>query len=163
MIDRQKSAKGWVCGGVLLTASLFFSGCGKPGQLAGLVPAKGAVKYNGAVVEGATIAFIPDGTQESEQRTASALSDAEGKFAMMTLQPEDGAFPGTYKVLISKAVPDRVYTQEEVQGFFRQGMPTPMPSYTHHLPEKYSKWDSTPLSITLGKKGDKNIVFELAD
>ena len=77
----------------------------------------------------------------------------------MTLQPKDGAFSGNYKVQIAKEVPDRVFTREEL---LNSGKPL-RPTFTNKLPAKYAKPDSTPLSITLEKKGDKNIVFELTD
>jgi hypothetical protein len=36
---------------------------------------------------------------------------------MMPLQPQDGVFPGKYKVVISKNVPEKVYTFEETMEF----------------------------------------------
>lgn len=147
--------------GLILVAALVSSiGCGKAGHLSGLVPAKGVVTYKGSPVEGATVMFIPDGAESLGQRTASAMTDAEGKFVTMTLQPEDGIFPGPYKVTIKQDVPDKVYTKEELEA---HPMGLPAPTYTNKLPAKYADAKSTPLSITLEKKGDTGIMFELTD
>ena len=151
--------------GFVLCSTLFFVGCGSGANLSGVVPAMGVVTYKGAPVEGATVSFLPDTsvTSSTEQRPATAKTDASGKFAMMTLQPKDGAFPGTYKVVIAKRIPEKVYTQEELQAFFRQGKPTPIPKETNELPEQYGDLKTTPLDITLEAKGNRSIVFDLSD
>ena len=148
--------------GLVLTLAVCSAGCGKTGQLSGLVPAKGVVTYKGAPVEGATIMFIPTGgSTSSEQRSASATTEADGTFVVMTLQPKDGIFPGQYKVVITKLVPDKVYTEEELKA--SNGMGIAPPTFTNKLPAKYADQKSTPESITFDKKGNTNIVFELTD
>ena len=159
---QSKIATRLALGWFFIVVGMSIVGCGKASNLSGLAPAQGVVNYKGDPVEGASITFIPDGAT-SEQRPAAATTDAGGRFVMMTLQPKDGAFPGQYKVLITKAVPDKVYTQEEIQEFFRQDKPTPLPNYTHQLPEKYAKAETTPLTITLEQKGNTAITFDLVD
>ena len=154
---------------VFLYLSLFLvTGCSKTGQLSGLVPAKGVVLYKNAPVEGATLTFfaesaVSDAGSSSEQRPATAVTDASGHFSLMTLQPDDGVFPGQYTVVITKNIPERVYTNEEMQAFFRQGKPTPIPASKNELPEQYSKPTTSPLKVDLDKKGNKALKFELGD
>ncbi|MCL2624014.1 MAG: carboxypeptidase-like regulatory domain-containing protein [Planctomycetaceae bacterium] len=158
---------------ILVLISLYLcifivTGCGKASQLPGLVPAKGDIKYKNAPVEGAALTFFPETVasntdHSSEQRPATAVSDASGRFTMMTLQPDDGVFPGQYTVVITKNIPERIYTNEEMQEFFRQGRPTPIPQSTNELPEQYSSPTTSPLKIDLGPKGDKTLKFELVD
>jgi len=152
-----------------LCLSLFFlTGCRQESRIPGLVQARGVVLYDNAPVEGASLTFYPESAVSgaggsSEQRPATAVSDASGRFAMMTLQPNDGVFPGKYTVVISKDIPERVYTNEEMQEFFRQGRPTPIPKSNNELPEKYSHPETSPLKVDLGPKGDKALKFELDD
>ncbi|MDR1958042.1 MAG: DUF4198 domain-containing protein [Planctomycetaceae bacterium] len=142
---------------------LFPAGCTQNG-LSGLAPASGVVLYDGKPVEGALVLFVPDGgANVPEQRPASAETDVNGKFVMMTLQPKDGVFPGKYKVVITKNIPEKVYTFEETQEFFRRGRPTPVPKSHNHLPEKYADAQTTPLEITLEIKGNKTLKYELQD
>ena len=153
---------------LLCLSLLFLSGCDKAGRLQGLVPAKGVVLYKGTPVEGASLTFVPDnavsGTSSStEQRPATAVSDASGRFTMMTLQPNDGVFPGKYTVVITKNIPTRVYSNEEMQEFFRQGRPTPIPEEKNELPEQYSSPQTSPLKVDLNQKGDKSLTFELLE
>ena len=150
----------------LLGLGLFCSpGCGDANRLPGLVPARGVVLYKNAPVEGATLTFFPEAAAagSSEQRPATAVSDASGQFTMMTLQPNDGVFPGQYTVVITKNIPERVYTNEEMQEFFRQGRPTPIPVTKNELPEVYASPETSPLKIDLNQKGNKALKFELVD
>ena len=149
----------------LLCLNLLFStGCEKAGRIQGLAPAKGVVLYKGTPVEGASLTFIPDHAGPStEQRPATAVSDASGCFTMMTLQPNDGVFPGKYTVVITKDIPERVYTNEEMQEFFRQGQPTPIPKSNNELPKQYSSPQTSPLNVDINQKGDKLLKFELDD
>lgn len=147
---------------------VFVPGCGKINRMSGLVPAKGVVLYKNTLVEGATLTFIPESAvsdvgSSSEQRPATAVTDASGRFTMMTLQPDDGVFPGKYTVVITKNIPEKVYTNEELQAFFRQGKPTPIPEEKNELPDQYSDPNTSPLKIDLSPKGDKTLKFDLVE
>ena len=154
---------------VLLCLCLFSAtGCGKAGRIPGLVPAKGIVLYNNIPVEGALLTFIPESPvaesgSSSEQRPATAVTNTSGRFSMMTLQPDDGVFPGKYTIVISKDAPEKVYSNEELQAFFRQGLPTPIPESKNELPGQYSNPATSPLKVDIGSKGDRSLKFEIAD
>lgn len=150
-----------IWGLVLVFAGVSLIGCsGGSTNLSGLVPVKGVVKYNGAPVEGASVMFLPDGGATAQQRSASGTTDSHGEFALMTLQPKDGIFPGNYKVVVSKMAPDKVLSREQLED---RSLRTGPPTFTNKLPKKYETKESTPLSMTFEKKGNKEIVLELTD
>lgn len=87
-----------------------FSGCGSqtdvPEFYKDLVPVSGVITFKKQPLAGATVTLVPYGTDAV--RAAYGLTDAEGKFSVMTpingISPDKtkGAVPGTYRVLISK-------------------------------------------------------------
>ena len=76
-----------------------WTGCGDKSQLKGLVPVEGVVYYDGTPLEGAAVKFFPE---DVSGRTATAMTGADGKFVLMTLNPKDGVAPGEYKVTVVK-------------------------------------------------------------
>ena len=124
-------------------AFLAVSGCGDKGIK--LVKISGTVKYNdGTPVRGgseqghAIITFSPanfDAEPAAGQghKGASAMIDAEGRYAMATLlRQADGVIPGDYKVII------RVW---EKDGDASSTL----------IPEKYGDREATDLKITVDK------------
>ena len=85
-------------------AALFCVGCGgsKSGSRAELVPAAGVVTYNGEPVADATLEFRS--ATDVPNSLAAGQTDAEGKFILTTDRPNDGALPGSYKVVVKKEV-----------------------------------------------------------
>jgi hypothetical protein len=80
-----------------------FSGCGSSGRE--LVPVTGTVKYSDGTVpkgEVMVIRFEPvslaSGTPDAMSKAASGAIQADGSFRLHTIDPDDGAFPGEYKV-----------------------------------------------------------------
>ncbi|MDR0521592.1 MAG: DUF4198 domain-containing protein [Planctomycetaceae bacterium] len=128
---------------------LFFIGCSPSTRLSGLVPAEGVVLHNGSPVSGATVSFIPLG----ETRSAVAVTDANGRFKMMTLHPADGIMAGGYVITLSKT--------EEIGGGKRDEDSAAEPLIVQHLPVKYAERETTNLRITVSAKGDRNIRLEL--
>lgn len=77
-------------------------GCSK-GPSVKTIPVTGTVTYAGAALEGATVTFVnadPDG------RSASGVTDAQGKFKLITLvtpgRQQDGAVAGDYVATVVK-------------------------------------------------------------
>lgn len=92
------SGKSMIVG--MLALSLFlFAGCA--GDREGLDTAKvsGKVTLGGQPVEGAQVVFAPT---SGGGKAATGRTDASGNYALTTLDPEDGALPGSYRVMISK-------------------------------------------------------------
>jgi hypothetical protein len=81
------------------------AGCG---QRLPLVPVSGQVTMNGRPLDGAIVVFAPPPAANDVVRVGSAMTDADGRFALQTnYSPRvtgKGAMPGAFKVTISKSV-----------------------------------------------------------
>jgi hypothetical protein len=85
--------RGQLC--VLILGVLTCAGCGN-----GLVDLNARVTLDGKPLEGAAVSLISAGA--TRNRTASGMSDANGKVRFTTFQPNDGVLPGEYKVVVIK-------------------------------------------------------------
>lgn len=135
-------------------------GCGGEEGIPGVVPVTGTVTHQGQPVEGAQIAFGPEG----EGRAAAGKTDAGGRFQLTTLRMDDGALPGKYKVTIKKITVVGGMTAEETEEWFNThpnaAMP-PMPDIENSLPEKYSKAEESGLTAEVTKGGENDFTFDL--
>ena len=141
-----------------LLALLFLPalGCQKSG-LEGLVPVSGTATYQGKPVEGADIIF-----SREAGRPASGKSDSAGNFHLTTLDPNDGAQPGTYKVVISKRKVTNAMTAEQAEAWFAKHAGPPPPSPIHNdLPEKYANEQTSGFSAAVTDGGENRFTFEL--
>lgn len=140
---------------ILLGVILLFAGCRHDAGLDGLVPAGGIVTLNDEPVENAFLLFRPI----EQEQAASATTDADGRFSLMTFQPGDGARSGEYLVTVTK---------KEIRGEIRIERPDGTNQkivhdnreIANHLPEKYASPCSTDLKITIPETG--NTKLELA-
>ncbi len=62
-------------------------------------PVSGVVTLDGKPVPGATVTFIPD---DSKSNSAATSCDDKGKYSMSTFKQDDGAIPGSYKIIVAK-------------------------------------------------------------
>lgn len=139
-----------------------FTGCNQ-GGLPGLVAGKGQVNYDGTPLPGATVTFLPAEGLADGRRSAAAMTDAQGKFNLRTLNPGDGILPGDYIITVIKTEsPPELSEEEKAKILMGQARP-PVPKLTqeHLIAEKYASNDTTDLKLTIGPKGDKNIKLEL--
>lgn len=87
---------GWMA---VCLAALAIMGCNQGGSSLDTVPVSGIVTLDGTPVEGAVVTFSPTSTTGT---AASGKTDATGRYQLTTLNPGDGALPGSYNVIISK-------------------------------------------------------------
>lgn len=113
-------------------------------QLDGLVSVEGTVLYGSEPVADALVSFSPMMTN-SGLRSASAMTDPNGRFNMTTRYRNDGVMPGEYKVAIRKM---QEKSTNEVKS---------------HLPSKYASVEESGLSITVTPKGNRVVRFTLSD
>lgn len=134
-------------------------GCGKSG-LNGTYRATGKVTYKGQPIEGATVVFSP---VAQDGRAASAMTDAQGVFSLTTLEANDGALPGQYKVFISKTTTagKANMTPDEARMTLSSGRPTVLPR-DEGLPVKY-KNDAGGLTAEVSSSGKNEFTFDLVD
>ena len=147
-----------VLGIVVLFACLCSCGCSK-GNLSGLVPCKGKVTLNGSPCAGAQVQFIPSSSDSG--RTAIGETDSAGNFTVRTLQPDDGAYPGEYKIAITRF--EFVGPESKVVIEDNPTKEVPGRPQENTLPKKYAKAASSGLTISVPPGGKKDIVFELTD
>jgi hypothetical protein len=80
----------------IVTLLVLNSGCGDDSGLATRYPVSGKVTYKGSPVKKASINFIPN---DPEGRPAGGRVE-DGQYVLTTLDPDDGAIPGKYKITI---------------------------------------------------------------
>lgn len=142
--------------------ALISAGCGGgTAKVSGVVPVSGVVTFQGAPVQGANLTFYPDGPGG---RAAAGTTDAQGKFQLTTLNANDGAKPGTYKVMVSKmetSGPGATMTQEEQTKYLEQHGSPPPTETKNALPQQYSSVTTTPLTATVADGGKNEFNFDL--
>ncbi|MDO4585881.1 MAG: carboxypeptidase-like regulatory domain-containing protein [Planctomycetia bacterium] len=149
---------------LVLTSGLFV-GCQKS-KLKGLVPAEGVVTHNGTPVEGALVTFGPK-TATGEAAGATGITDAQGKFKMMTLDPGDGVYPGEYFITVSKNIIEGGLSREDDWARMndksgeREKAETPEQTVTHMLPRQYEEIGMSGLEIVIPPEGKKDITLAL--
>ncbi len=129
---------------ICLLSLLVLAGCG--GQSGPrTVKAAGVVTLDGAPVADANVTFV----DEAAAITATAISDAQGRFALRHNAEKDGAVPGSYKVMVSKTV---------LGGNEKGGTEI---TITHGLPAKYSSTATSGLKETVPDSGKDDFKIEL--
>jgi hypothetical protein len=78
---------------------LMAAGCGARDDHPPRFPVTGIVTYQGKAVEGADVVFVPD---RPPAQAAFGKTDAQGKYRLTTIDKNDGAVSGNYKVKVSK-------------------------------------------------------------
>jgi hypothetical protein len=133
----------------LLTVVL--TGCGGRGT----TPVQGVVRLEGTPVTGATVLFMPDG--QPRGRPASGFTQSDGTFQLTTYRQDDGALPGTYRVVVQKteaakdqssgerSAMERAKAKFEEKSTQRARKPA--------LPDTYAKFETTPLRCTVPVTG----------
>lgn len=146
-------------------------GCSGGGALSGLAPVEGIVTHNGNPVEGATVVFAPKNASNSS-RSASAITDKNGTFKMMTLQPADGVQPDEYYVAISKKesyLDGKPYVPIVAEGIVDDDKSASKQIdkdkivWKDVVPSKYGTAKSSGLEIVVSAAGDRQVKFELTD
>lgn len=118
----------------------------------------GTVTFRGQKVAEADIIFSP-----ANGNAAYGKTDESGKYQLSTFGENDGAIPGSYKVMISKKVITNGMTAEESRNYFAQhGTPPPEPVYEYLVPMKYGDIN-TPLTATVGASESGPIDFNMTD
>jgi hypothetical protein len=144
----------WIVTMLSMLLAGLLTGCGssRNPEWADTVPVSGSVTYNGSPVEGASVTFRPDSSQD---RGAVGVTDASGQFRLMTYEPNDGAIPGSFRVTIEKTV---------LEGAIETDDSLAPPAKTRDLlPVRYKNVDTSGLSAEVEEGEEKEFPFELSD
>ena len=133
------------CGIVAFAVAISFTlvGCsGRPANRPATYPVSGIVQFSGSPVAGATVGFQ---SKQPQGRSASGITDAQGRYKLTTFSRGDGAPPGDYGVIVLKYKE----TASASGGEYRpvQGPERPP---EHELPPKYAAAGTSGLEATVG-------------
>ena len=112
-----------------------------------VVPAEGAIFYEGRPAAGARLVFHPYAFVGNEPRRAYATADHEGRFYVSTFGTGDGAVPGSYVVTVDWIPPCPPGGDAEKYA-----------DLGNVAPKRFQNTDSTPLRV---KIVDTNAVVKL--
>src|SRR5688500_2528437 len=145
----RTNAKAWILLAAVLTT---LAGC----ERAGVVPVKGTVHYEGQPLPKASVTFL---TQDSSGRDAHGFTDENGVFQLTTFEPNDGALPGKYKVIVQVApeVDTSVIATTPTEA--QSAAPVKPKAGGIVIPPQYSQPDQTTLVQEIPATGE--IVFDL--
>lgn len=144
----------FVCGILLLSAA----GCRKKHSGPDVMPAGGTVSFQGRPVSGALVVCCP---ASPSAPAAYGNTDSEGRFQLTTYEPGDGAVAGEYRVTVSKNTVTGMSIEEAEAYYQREKKNPPLPTVTHHLPQKYDDAANTPLRIKVVSDNPNEFHLEL--
>ncbi|MDZ4783553.1 MAG: hypothetical protein SGJ19_25175 [Planctomycetia bacterium] len=125
-----------------LLVALFFAsltGCGGSG-LPGTVPIRGKIFYQRKVLTAGTVLYSP---VNDSGRQARGELQSDGTFTLTTLEANDGALPGEYRVVILAYAP---HPGEPGRGDVPADAPPPTIERGFVIPEKYTTPEETPFT-----------------
>mgnify|MGYP001260950206 CR=1 FL=1 len=149
-----------VCLLVFFSAGVVMTGCSNQPSKPKTYPVTGTVTLNGKPVEGATVTFVPKDPNagDPKPRAATAITDANGRYAIGTFATGDGAIPGEYLVKVTKyRVPNqqqqaaREDAESEMQAYlqYQQAPQQVKTGPQNELPAKYENEKTSGLFITV--------------
>lgn len=139
-------------------------GCYKSNRLKGLVPGHGVVIHEEKPLSEAQITFHPKTGTES-LRGAYAETDANGRFKLSTLHPQDGIEPGAYVVTVEKTE-KRAKMDPETALKITAGEIRGPDSLTEKPPKslidpRFADRETSGIEIEIDRKGNKSIEIRL--
>ncbi|OYW20145.1 MAG: hypothetical protein B7Z55_07710 [Planctomycetales bacterium 12-60-4] len=145
------------CDWKLLTSiliTLFAIGCDRDSEGPELAVVNGTIKYQGDPLENAMVLFLPDTPGDP---SASATTDASGRYRLQSATSGNGAIVGRYRVTVTARGPDKVLPEGQSLSGLPGGNTEPGEPL---IPSKYFLPDTSGL-IGLVESGKNTIDFEL--
>jgi hypothetical protein len=143
-------------GAILL--AMFAAGCGGGSAKQPTVQVTGTVSLAGSPVEGATVVF---GAASGQERGATGITDAAGRFKLTTYNKDDGAIVGKYTVAISKTEIVGGMTPDEEHEAISAGKEVTPAEIIDRLPAKYKDGKQSGLTADVTAGGPNDFKFEL--
>jgi hypothetical protein len=148
--------RGLIWGLPACLSALVAVGCGGAGSP---VAVKGMVKLDGNPLAGATVTFMPTG---DSGRPATGETDRNGVFHLTSLRKDDGAFPGDYRVVVTKIQaidPPPPTNSGEPDAVLKHYQSLKSQKRTALLPSLYGSYATTPLRGKVPTAGE--VVLEI--
>jgi hypothetical protein len=152
----------------LIVGLTSFVGCGGVADRPALIPVSGSVLLGGKPVEGATVNFMAP----KAPRTASGVTDKDGKFTLSMFEPGDGTMAGENIITVLKidpasmpAAPASNIPSNDPMALAnmasqQQNKKDSGPKYL--VPQRYSDEKTTPLKENISP-GQQPIVLQLTE
>jgi hypothetical protein len=125
-----------------VAAALGSLGCG-----GGTVKVNGVVTLDSKALPGATVTFVP--VDVAKGKMATGTTDENGEFRLTTAKPNDGAFPGEYKVTVvyaeGAAPPPASGMKEAMEGYQKAQKERPKTPPKFKVPSKYADPNQTDI------------------
>ena len=118
---------------------LVLFGCGAPAV--DLVEVEGTITINNKAAGNLLIQFSPETATQAKTVTASAVSDASGRFVLKCENGKPGTTPGAHKVTVAD-------NNLSTEGEFEPGAKRPP---ANRVPPAYLSASTTPLSVVVQK------------
>lgn len=124
------------------------------------VEVTGVVLKGGVPVADANITFHP-----KSGRSASGVTDADGRFALRSYREGDGAVAGSYTVTVTEAYSDVEYGGGEDSSPYvdPQASQGQNPQAKPLVSERYWDVQSSPLRAEVSLDGENDFTFEIVD
>ncbi|MHB8897946.1 MAG: carboxypeptidase-like regulatory domain-containing protein [Thermoguttaceae bacterium] len=128
-----------------------------------LTPATVTVTYKGQPVEGATVALAP----KSGTFSAGGMTDAAGKAVLKTNGTYDGVAPGEFSVSISKveaaSASGSMESSADPAAYAQSFESSASGKPKSLIPEKYSSFETSALTLTAAQGSPVDQKFDLTD
>ena len=132
-------------------------GCGAPQPY----DVRAVVRLDGKPLAGAIVTFLPDREKAS---SAFGITDEEGSVTFNTTTSDgevsDGVLPGSYIVIVSKAIEEKKLTNNEIRALAETGIRY-SPNVVEFVPEKYPRRESSDFRVKVGYWRSTEFVFDL--
>jgi hypothetical protein len=142
---------------IAIVMATILSGCSgnpKTADRPKTVNASGVVSQKGRPLSLVLVMCQP----ESGSVACSAMSDENGRFSLSAFNPDPGAVPGKYKV----AVLSTQQPQEHAEDVIIERKLKPKPQ-APPLPVKYSKFETSGLTIEIPGEGTADLKVDLTE
>jgi hypothetical protein len=139
-------------------ALLASGGCSadrRPSGAPKVVRVTGRVLFNGQPLADAHVTF----TNPAANRSAYAKTDADGKFALTTFGPRDGAVPGTQLISVSKV--EVLNKADPAVDRTTTTTPSIAPERRWFIPSHYADVTTSGLTAEVSEEGTNEILVEL--
>lgn len=138
---------------LLVLLSVCAVGCGRSD---GLVSVGGIVTLDGGPLDGAVVTFHPQ--TDSSGNGGSGVTDAAGRFALVSPQGKKGISPGEYRVTVSRRkLPPQVeakLAEAKAAGVAPMVSQAEMAAATEAVPAAYTSPQTTTLTQTIGARSE---------
>ena len=130
-----------------LLFSVLFAGCGAGGPT--LFDVSGTVTYKGQPVQDLQVFFVPE-----VGRPSTAITDAQGHFALKYTSDQKGALAGKHRVYVEYVPPtmDEQIAIQEGKGRYPDGV--------KEVLAKYGDREKTPLTFDIKKSQQLDLRFD---